>query len=236
MLTAYLDESYDSSFYFIGAAIADNEAWDRLAIGYSDIRALTASLHGTGVDAEFHGHSLMNACDGWSALFGKHRETAGIYRAALIAAANVGVQYIFRGVDVQRLNARYRYPDQPHKVVLGHLLERIEQFADSRHEDEPIAIVADEIATQAEHQVQFRSYQEVGTPGYRSSNLPHLADHVDFESSDAFVGLQAIDMALYVRRRLSDSTVGRNRKALATRSRLWACVSPSVYHNWVWEP
>lgn len=57
-------------------------------------------------------------------LRGKHREAAGVYAAALRIAQDAEVRYLFRGVDVNRLNARYWYPDQPHKVVLQHLLER----------------------------------------------------------------------------------------------------------------
>ncbi|MFB2555310.1 hypothetical protein [Herbiconiux liangxiaofengii] len=143
--------------------------------GLSGVRAATSRRHGIPPDAELHGHELMGGSGEWKALRGKHREAAGVYAASLKVARAAGVAYIFRGLDLNRLNARYSYPGQPHGIVFGHLLERIDQFAERTNQDEPVIVVADEIATQDVHKRQFESYQSVGTPGYRSSQLSRIS-------------------------------------------------------------
>jgi len=119
MLLAYVDESYDRDFYYIAAAIAPQDVWDELESALDQIRARTAEQHGLPADVELHAHEIMGGEGDWRPLRGKHREAAGIYPAALTAARDAGVKYVFRGVDIGRLNARYKYPDQPHGVVFG---------------------------------------------------------------------------------------------------------------------
>ncbi|PPG20931.1 DUF3800 domain-containing protein [Rathayibacter toxicus] len=123
-----MDESYSQDFYFIGAAVTTQEKWEQLEQGYYVLREQIAADHGVPSNVEFHGHELMGGAGEWSPLRGKHREATGIYAAALRIAQEADVRYLFRGVDVKRLNARYRYPDQPHKVVLQHLLERVNDY------------------------------------------------------------------------------------------------------------
>lgn len=124
VLNAYVDESYSSDFYYIAAALGTPQAWTSVATEFDRIRQQTAQLHGTPLDAEFHGHELMGGSGDWVALRGKHREAAGVFRAALRACRTAGIEFILRGADVERLNARYRYPQQPHSIVFGHFLER----------------------------------------------------------------------------------------------------------------
>lgn len=236
MHVAYMDESYDSDHYYIGAAIADEHTWERLAEEYDEIRIATAKAHGTALDAEFHGHALMGGCEDWACLRSKHREAEGIYKRALKAAADLKISYIFRGVDVTHLNARYKYPKQPHEVVFGHILERIDEYAVHARCSEPVAVVADEIATQDQHIQKFIGYQHFGTPGYRSSSLKHIAPRVTFASSRERAGLQAIDMALYLHRRRMDHSATRHPKAQKAAQRLWEYVRPNVRHEWTWVP
>ena len=104
MLLAYVDESYDRDFYYIAAAIARQDVWDELERVLEELRARTAQLHWLLVDVELHGHDIMGGKGEWNPLRGKHREAAGIYAAALTAARDAGVKYVFRGVDITRLN------------------------------------------------------------------------------------------------------------------------------------
>ena len=87
----------------------------------------------------------------------------------MLGLGSCGVVFILRGLDVQRLNARYSYPDQPHELVLGHTLERLHERSRDYRSGESVRVVADEIATQSAHIAQFEGYQSWGTPGYRSS-------------------------------------------------------------------
>ena len=106
VLIAYVDESYDQDTYFIGAAVAEEATWELVEQRFDAVRQRTASQHTVPVDAEFHGYELMAGRGDWSALRGKHHEAAGIYAAVLRASLDASVRYLFRGVDVRRLNAR----------------------------------------------------------------------------------------------------------------------------------
>ncbi|PPG55758.1 DUF3800 domain-containing protein [Rathayibacter sp. AY1C5] len=237
MLIAYVDESYTQDFYFIGAAVTTQEKWEQLERGYAALREQIAADHGVPADVEFHGHELMGGAGEWAPLRGKHREAAGIYAAALRIAQEAEVRYLFRGVDVKRLNARYRYPEQPHKVVLQHLLERVNEYRRYvfSSDTEEVIVVADEIATQEEHRRQFESYQLLGTPGYRPSKLDLISSPIQFASSRNAAGLQAVDLAVYLHRRRQTVTE-THPKSAATMARLSGLVTASTSHDWIWTP
>jgi hypothetical protein len=235
MLIAYVDESYDRDHYFIGAAIATQAQWERVSDRFSAIRRRTAHEHRTSECIEFDGHELMGGSGPWSNLRGRHREAAGISTAVLGAAAGAGVRYAFRGVDVARLNARYRYPRTPHAVVFGHLLEQIDRFAAIHDPNEQAIVVADEIATQAEHQRAFAGYQAFGTIGDEPSRLAHISAPINFASSASSDGLQAVDMAVYVyfrRRRVHNAHAAAQR----TLERQWELIAPRIAHDEHWVP
>ncbi|AMN72853.1 hypothetical protein BFF98_08080 [Corynebacterium pseudotuberculosis] len=44
------------------------------------------------------------------------------------AIQNSGARVYLEGVDVKRLNARYKYPDSPHEIALRHTLERVNEY------------------------------------------------------------------------------------------------------------
>lgn len=235
MLIAYVDESYDRDYYFIGAAIATFEQWEVVAERFAEIRRRTACEHGTADDIEFHGHELMGGNGPWRALRGRHREAAGVSTAVLGATAECGVRYVFRGVDVARLNARFRYPRTPHAVVFGHLLEQIDDYAAHQDPDEQAIVVADEITTQADHQRAFSGYQEFGTTGERPSRLRHISAPINFASSRLSDGLQAVDLAVYVhfRRQRVDNPHPAARRTL---DRQWRLIAPAIAHDQNWVP
>lgn len=83
VLIAYLDESYNKNFHYIAAAIGSAEAWEQLEVSSTEIKQNTAKAHGTPLDAELRGHEIMGGEGEWGAIRGKHRESAGVYLAAL---------------------------------------------------------------------------------------------------------------------------------------------------------
>lgn len=235
MLIAYVDESYDRDYYYIGAAVATITQWEDLSQRLQDIRKRTAAIHGTPATIEFHAHELMGGSGAWRQFRGRHREAAGIYVSALRAVREAGVRYIFRGVDVGRLNARYSYPRPPHAVVLGHLLERIDEYTVKTGQAEQTIVVADEIGTQNDHQRAFAGYQAYGTDGYRSSRLEHISAPINFASSAGSDGLQAVDLAVYVHYR-RERVENAHPAAQRTLERQWKEIGPAVEHSWVWWP
>lgn len=235
MLIAYVDESYNRDYYFIGAAIGDEPAWERVSESYDQIHERTGAQHEVPTDAEFHGHEIMGGTGDWAAFRGKHREAAGLYSAVLRASHDAGIRYIFRGVDVGRLNARYSYPRPPHAVVLGHLLERIEDLTVADGGTQKSIVVADQISTHAEHQAQFGIYQQMGTDGYRPSRLEHISSPINFADSRLTPGLQAVDMAVYVHRRAETVKVQHPRAQIVT-DRLAKLIYASTSHRHLWLP
>lgn len=215
--------------------MATFEQWHELEGHFTAIRRRTAHEHGTPDSIEFHGHELMGGTGPWRRMRGRHREAAGISLAVLGAAGACGVQYIFRGVDVARLNARFRYPRTPHAVAFGHVLEQIDHLVGSRDPEGEAIVVADEITTHVEHQRAFAGYQEFGTAGDPSSRLEHISAPLNFASSRSSDGLQTIDMALYVhfrRQRVENPHPAAQR----TLARQWASIVPSIVHVHNWTP
>lgn len=235
MLIAYLDESYDQDQYFIGAAVADMSAWEQVEDGFAKLRALNNGLHGTSLTAEFHGHCIMGGRDDWKVLRGKHREAAALYESALRIARDAGVKYMLRGVDVARLNARYRYPEHPHKVVLGHLLERINEYCVQTAQADRCIVIADEVSGQEQYRRHFEEYQLIGTPGYRSSRLARIDAPIQFARSDLVDGLQTADLAVYLHRRMRVVQTA-NPRALKVQRRLWTLLRESIHHHGDWRP
>ena len=235
MLIAYVDESYDRDYYFIGVALATIEQWEAVSARFDAIRRRTAVEHGTAESIEFHGHELMGGSGPWRNLRGRHREAAGVSMAVLEATRACGVRYLFRGVDVARLNARFRYPRTPHAVVFGHVLEQIDRYVAANDCSEQAIVVADQITAQAEHQRAFAGYQEFGTGGEASSRLPWISAPINFASSALSDGLQAIDMAVYVhfRRQRIDNP---HPAAARTLDRQWRLIAPAVAHQENWVP
>ena len=235
MLYAYLDESYTDDFYFIAAAIGSEAQWVAVDDRLRAIREVTSEQHQTALDVEFHAYDLMSGKRDWKKLRGKHREAAGIYRAVLLAAKEEGIRCLLRGVDVERLNARYRYPKQPHEVVLGHLLERIDENSRQRHRSTDVTVIADEIATKDQHIAQFGAYQKLGTPGYRPSLLKTIVPPIQFADSKSASGLQVADFAAYLhRRRQTVAEINPDgRKAVA---RLCKELDAMTQHQLTWWP
>jgi len=232
---AYLDESYTDERYYIAAAVGDRQSWDCVSRKLEIIRQRTHEEHGTPLDIEFHADELMNGRKQWKPLKGKHREAGGIYNAVLKAALSCKIKFILRGLDIPRLHARYKYPDQPHKIVLGHTLERLHERSRDYHSSEKTTVVADEIATQKQHIAQFEGYQIEGTPGYRASTLSTIVSPIAFAPSHSNDGLQIADFGAYLHRRRSTQLEKHPRARRAMR-RLGEKLDAMTIHNMTWEP
>lgn len=237
VLIAYVDESYNDkqSFYFIGAAVAEESAWEEVDGGLAALHETICASYGIPRDAEFHGHEIMSGTGGWSPLRGKHREANEVYRSALRVSSSAGVHYVFRGLDVRRLNARYRYPRPPHIVVMDHILERLDQYARA-HSDGPLIVVADRHSMEDKVAEIFAEHQIVGTDGYRPSKLKRISAPLNFADSCQTPGLQAVDLALYVHQRCRLFPVESRPVAQRARARLEAEIRPNATDHGIWKP
>lgn len=226
----FIDESYNADFMFVACAVATEDQWADLASEFATIRSDNSRIHGVARDAEFHGHELMGGSGDWQTLRGKHREATGIYVRCLSAMSSAGVRVIVRGIDVGRLNARYRYPRPPYGLALQYTLERLNEHMMRRCGAEQVCVTADEVHTRADHLLEFTGYQVVGTPGYRASNLARV-DSLKFGDSRLVDGLQAVDLAVYLYRRnhaIENEGELEHPRASSARRRLYSILSPML--------
>lgn len=231
MLFAFIDESYTQARYYIAA----------LVVSVDDIGDLSAALHasadyalgfGVPLETEFHGHRIMTGRDGWESVRGKPRAAGAVYRHALRGIANVPGRLFVEGVDVARLNARYRYPDPPHLVVLRHVLEDVNAYAAAVDED--VVVICDQVTDQDSHSKRFGEYQLAGTPGFRSSKLGRI-EMFTFADSAASPGLQSVDLAVYLYRRI-DAHGAQSQRSRDLALSLWAELRPIIAKTRRWDP
>src|SRR5690606_32540319 len=127
------------------------------------------------------------------------------------------------GVDVVRLNSRYRYPRPPHVVTFQHVLERVDGAA--RRSGTTATVIADEVPGQVGLIRRAAGYQANGTGGYLSSKLSNIEMPLKFASSKQSPGLQMADLVVYLHRR-RDAHEETNPRTSAAVEDLWALLRP----------
>lgn len=231
MLFAFIDESYTDDRYWIAAVVTHVDHIGQLSNAITTA-AEYASTFGVPLGTEFHGHRIMNGLDGWEPIRRKTRAAGQIYRNAARAIASTPARLYFEGVDISLLNRRYRYPDPPHLVVLRHVLERVNQYALSQ--GEPVIVICDEVQGSDDHARKLGDYKLIGTPGFRSSRLQSL-EQIMFASSEQSPGLQAADLAVYLKRRV-DAHAHRDERSKNLAVGLLAEFNPIVKGQRRWDP
>ncbi|WP_298712838.1 DUF3800 domain-containing protein [uncultured Micrococcus sp.] len=203
METAYLDESYTADFFYVGAATAPPDAWQRVAEDLNVFRIGLQEMYDLPEDIEFHATDIFGGRKDWSSFRGKHGEAAGVVSAVLKIANARGVRYTVRGVDIKRLDARYGAGTRiPHVECLEHTLQRLDKHGEYHQMAKgSIALVADEVDLSNELQHQFAGYQQFGTRGYFPRDLSYLQPEIDFRDSKTEAGLQVADVMVYMYRR-----------------------------------
>ena len=232
---AFFDESYDQDSYFIAAFVVPGENLHQLDEKVRDLLAsLSPALGAT--PPELHAHELMSGVGAWAPIARNTRLKISILRRTLKVVQSIPGALVFsEGTDVQRLNARYRYPENPHTTTLRHLLEKIDEWASAT--GTTVGLVADEIATKEEHQLELRAYKEFGTGGH----LPRVIDSLDgpirFLDSRESPGLQVADTIVYLFRRQDFLTrTGSNPRNIATVEGLLQEIRGNVHRFRLWTP
>lgn len=234
MLYAFVDESYTRDKYYVGAFVVHESQLTDLRDAQR--RALEYAA-GFGVDpaaAELHGYEIMSGVGAWRSVRGQHRAAQAIYARTLREFASIdGARSFIQGVDVARLNARYKYPQPPHRIALRHLLEDLNSNA--RLRKEMVTVIADEVPDQDDHARRMESYQTVTTGGYKPSKLLHIEFPIAFGRSVESPGLQASDLMVYLYRR-RDAHVSPDPKAARTAETLWLAAAPLRPRCRRWNP
>lgn len=234
VLLAYVDESYNASYFYLGALIVDASAAKAIDSGLSQLVGEYTDLdrpRPVDRDAELHGYHLFHGVAQWSDLAA--RERVALYSRAFRVIRASGASYVVRGIDIEQQHAVYEDPYPPHEVVLGHLLEEIERFAKRR--SRYALVLADDIHSRDRHRTQFRDFRLHGTPGSRKSKLPNLIDTIHFGPSHHSRLLQAVDLITYLyRRRLTQ--VEPSERAKKTTENVWEIIDPIVVSRRTWIP
>jgi hypothetical protein len=235
VLVAFIDESYPNlkDKYFVSAVVVDMVALFDLNQGFRDVISYASSAFGVDAAAELHGHEIMQQRKHWRPLSGKVRAAVKVYKKGLSAIADSGAKVFLEGVDVERLNQRYKRPDDPHEVVLRHVLERVNDYAVSC--DRKVLVVADIVPGQANHAAILELFSKIGTPGYRSSLLPQVIHPVRYDDSSLHFGLQAADLVVYLYRRMK-CVKETSPAAEKSVGEMWNTILPSLYHSRLWVP
>lgn len=227
----FVDESYGADDYYVAGVLVTEVQHRALAGGMDRVKEHVSSRFGLPRDVEFHAHRLMQAQGDWEGMQGQLHESVAIYRNVLRAIVGSGAIILLEGVDVRRLNARYRYPDSPYEVALRHLLERADGWCAGW--DATCRVTADMIDRADDFAEAIAGYTRVGTPGFRPSRLERILapEWVDSRSE---IGVQAADMVAYIMRR-NREVQGAPKAQRATRS-LVHQLRPAIRHERKWVP
>lgn len=206
------------------AAVALTDELDRVATA-------AAKAYGVVPGVELRGHEIFHGRGAWSGV--PIRARVGVFDDVVEAVAAQDVHVIARAMDVVGQRVRYPVPDQPHSVVLQHLLERVDECATNL--GDYALVIADEVDGQAKHRADLSNYREVGTAGYRHRKLTRIVDTLHFAPSHASRLVQAADVITFLYRRVFThvETDERSRKAKAA---MWSRLRPRVRHELCWFP
>lgn len=235
-LIAYIDESYNSEMFYIGAAVASQQAWQKITIRYHELRSFCMETYGISEDAELHAVEIMGGKKLWAPLRGKHREAAGILRKALAILDDEGVQYFFWGLDISRLHARFKYPQPPHQIALQGILRSLNDYASHQSESEYIKLVADIVDIKEELQAQFAGYQRLSSASGLSDTLKHLEYPIVFRDSKESAGLQAADIGAYLFHRIQRFPTERHSAAARARKPMERLLNHMTASSYIWLP
>ncbi|WP_165367483.1 DUF3800 domain-containing protein [Phytoactinopolyspora endophytica] len=231
----YLDESYSRHHYYIAALCCPDGQAQSLATALDDVVADASRNFGVALHAELHGHAISSASDAWFCMKRQVRARIRIYERAMRVIGEHDVSVILRGVDVARLNARYRDAARPHGVVLQHVMERVNAYARSCDPMQRVLLIADEIDGQDTYRQNLWDYRRAGTPGYRSSKLEQIVDTIHFAPSHASRLIQAVDLVAYMHHRRM-SVIEADHRAVLANQQIWNRISHRVVHEWEWVP
>lgn len=235
MLLTYLDESYTKQRYFIAALLVPD--WQARSL----TRSLDRIVADTGREydhipptAELHGYDIVAGKGDWQGLASRIRVRIGVYNKALQAIANHDVAVIVRSVDTVGLDERHPHGhDHPHAIVLTHLIERVDEYAEAV--GERALLIADEVDDQDIYRRDLWNYQRSATWGYRSRQITRIVDTIHFAPSKASRLVQAADLIAYLARRITTHVETDPRARQANRV-LWVRIEPQIVHKGCWWP
>jgi Protein of unknown function (DUF3800) len=169
MWFAYVDESYNDDQHWVVALLVEDKNVNEASRALRAIVEI-AEDYGVPSSAELHGHDVFHGKGAFEALKSSPRLRVMLYDAVLTRLVEADCSIIFRGVSKPGLVRRYNSPEHPHRVVMTHLIERVDSFCKAK--GELGLLVADEHQeTQSTLLRDLVSYQDYGTWGYLAKKI-----------------------------------------------------------------
>lgn len=234
MRALYVDESgRDDQFYFFGGLIVDDAAARAIESGMEGIAdLLAANVAGFTRDTEFHGYEMFHGDKAWDPVPVVWRVKACELVAKVVERS--GAEYVFRGINLGRLRARYVNPYPPHLLTLAHLLDEVDTRMERVH-GEVSVVLADEHHNAAGSRRNLHDFKIRRVPGYTQRQFVALVDTIYFGPSHASRLLQATDVATYFMNRQRTITE-RDPRAQAAVNRIASRVRRATVSEYVWQP
>ncbi len=233
MYCLFADESYRKDHYYVAGILVTGRQAQVLENRLNELAEHIRVRNDLPEAPEFHGHALMNGQDDWSFLRGNFGASVRIYQQVLHAIRNAGVRGYLEGVDVKRLNARYRYPDSPHEITLRHVLERVNEHC--AQDGQRCRVIADTVPQEDKFKQAIQEFTKIGTPGYRSQRLLCIEGDICFVDSRESRGVQAADMTAYILRRYREENDSSKSVKRATK-RLRKALGDAMVYERKWIP
>jgi Protein of unknown function (DUF3800) len=218
VLLAYLDESYTRDRYYIAAVLVPDVQAVALTHALDGIVAAAASTGQIPAGAELHGRDLYQGKGDWAGWWKTVRARIRVFRDAVQAIADHAAVVVIESVEIAQLAADGQ-PVEPHSHVLMLLLERVDRLAADR--EEFVLVIADEIPAQESHRRKLRERQDQLSWGDR------IVDTIHFAPSSASRLLQAVDLVVYLYRRL-ETDQDTSERARQANLAIWARVEPCL--------
>ena len=236
MWLAYVDESFNDTYHYVAALLLEDDKVNAAQSSLRDVVVKAAGAYGIQEEAELHGYDVFHGVGGFAAMHGTPRARVAVYRDVCRALVAADCWLIFRGVHNSRLEARYVSAQHPQRVVMTHLIERIDSFCKVRGEKTLALIVADEHReTQRTLLRSLVVYQELGTWGYLGKRITRVIDTIHFVDSQTNRLVQGADMVSFIefRHLVHEETDRRNESAIIM---LHGSLEPRIFHRWCWHP
>src|SRR5581483_8721891 len=166
MWFAYVDESFNPSQHWVAALLVHHTRVNETARALRDVVDHASAEFGIDPTAELHGHDLFHGTGEFAPMKTVPRARIALYASALQTLVDADCWIILRGVSRPGLLRRYGAGhEHPHRIVMTHLLERIDMFCHgTRGGDDHAVVVADEHhETQSTLLRDLVTYQDRGT-------------------------------------------------------------------------
>lgn len=238
MWFAYVDESFNRSQHWVAALLIQHLRVNQTAGAMRELVERASEQFGIDASAELHGHDLFHGKGEFQPMKEAPRARIALYAAALRTLTDAECWIILRGVSKPGLCRRYGTAHQhPHRIVMTHLLERIDMFCQSsRGADDHAVVVADEHhETQSALLRDLVTYQDRSTWGYLARRINRVVDTIHFVNSRTNPLVQGADLIAFLTLRAKTVREPHARAARATAS-VQAFIQPHVHHDHCWWP